>query len=85
MSHPNPDRLGDAVRELAHTMSEHGKHSMRFTLVSSRLRVTYEMRIVKVRVRADGGGEAATDIEAFGPAPSVANEGARSMADNEKE
>jgi len=80
-----PDRLGDAIRELARVMAEHGRRSMRFGLVSENARATYEIRLVSERPRAAKRftihDSRFTEFEAFGPA----SDDARQMADHSKE
>lgn len=74
---PMPDRLGDAIRELARTLAEHGQDRLVFQLVHNGEPVTYEVR------RLDTGG-AVIEVEAFGPEPHV-SQASRQMAESEKE
>jgi hypothetical protein len=45
------DRLGDAIKELARGMTEHGKDRVRFTVPIGSLEALYELRIVRTRAR----------------------------------
>lgn len=40
------DRPGDAIRELARTMTAHGRACMQFTLVQGGRRTVYEVRML---------------------------------------
>ena len=57
---PNPDRLGDAIREMANTMAEHGRTSLTFALIRDGTRVDYEVRRLNPEVDV-------IEIQAFGP------------------
>ena len=48
----HPDRLGDALREIARGMSESGTASVNVTVVVDRVETTYELKLVNVRYRA---------------------------------
>lgn len=89
----NPDRLGDAIRELARTMAKHGRTRMLLHVVSADTRAVYEIHLLKKIDRKRGaasrrlerfyhGGANTIEVEAFGPeqaAPTAA--GSRQMAE----
>lgn len=78
----NPDRLGDAIRELARTMAENGQSSMRFAVVTQTHRAHYEVRLIATRERghfAPRPQDHVIEVDAFGPEPS---QGSRQMAES---
>jgi hypothetical protein len=86
MSGRTPDRLGDAIRELARTMAEHGKYRIESRIVTKTSRAIYELRLLQVVERRAFTprrlGVPVIEVEAFGPEPST---GSRQMADHKKE
>jgi len=77
---PTTDRLGDAIRELARAMAEHGRTRMLLHIVWPDTRAVYEIRLVKTIDRKRGaasrrlerfyhGGDNTIEVEAFGPEP----------------
>lgn len=83
-----PDRLGDAIRELVRAMAGYGKDRLRLHVVTPDTRAIYEIRLICSFPRGGQRDELARlnsadiiETEAFGPAP----QGARQMADNSKE
>jgi hypothetical protein len=90
MSDRNPDRLGDAIRELARAMAENGRTYMQLHIVSPDVRAVYEIRLLRTIERGVGkvpGRRRRHEVvhiietEAFGPGP----RGSRQKADNSKE
>lgn len=45
------DRLGEAIKEIARGMTDHGKTSVRFTVAAGALETVYEVRLVSTRAR----------------------------------
>lgn len=85
----NPDRLGDAIRELARTMAENGRDRMELRVVTPTHRAVYEIRLLHTATRKSYAprriGIPVIEVEAFDPEPlSSPAAGSRQMVEQKK-
>ena len=59
VDHTQPDRLGDAIRELANTMAENGTRRLQLHIVTDTHRAVYEIRHVMTMERGKPAGKRA--------------------------